>query len=124
MSLLRRAGVTVRAGSRSGEPRFDWTDESTWDAALAVVRRILLVPHDGAVLTRPFVRRAKELGAERVVLLSGRGVDVPGYADAVSPIRRGLDAHLPDGVRRVLGRPPRDFAEFVRDAAASGAWRS
>lgn len=27
-----------------------------------------------------------------------------------------------DGVRRALGREPRDFAEYVRDVAVSGAW--
>jgi hypothetical protein len=27
-----------------------------------------------------------------------------------------------DGVRRVLGRPPRDFAEYVRETAATGVW--
>jgi uncharacterized protein YbjT (DUF2867 family) len=35
----------------------------------------------------------------------------------------GRNAHLTDGVQRALGRKPRDFAEYVRDAAASGAWR-
>ncbi|MDH6711440.1 hypothetical protein P3T27_008198, partial [Kitasatospora sp. MAA19] len=27
-----------------------------------------------------------------------------------------------DGVRRALGREPRDFADFAREAAASGVW--
>ncbi|CAL9622327.1 NAD(P)H azoreductase [Streptomyces sp. enrichment culture] len=35
----------------------------------------------------------------------------------------GRNAHLEDGVRRVLGREPRDFAGFVREAAAAGTWR-
>jgi uncharacterized protein YbjT (DUF2867 family) len=35
----------------------------------------------------------------------------------------GRNARLGDGVARALGRPPRDFAEFCRAAAASGAWR-
>ncbi|GAA3293957.1 NAD(P)H-binding protein [Streptomyces cinereospinus] len=34
----------------------------------------------------------------------------------------GRNAHLSDGVQRVLGRPPRDFAEFAAEAAAAGAW--
>jgi uncharacterized protein YbjT (DUF2867 family) len=34
----------------------------------------------------------------------------------------GRNAHLADGVQRALGREPRDFAEFVRDVAASGIW--
>jgi uncharacterized protein YbjT (DUF2867 family) len=34
----------------------------------------------------------------------------------------GRNAHLGDGVRRALGRDPRDFADYARDAAAGGAW--
>jgi uncharacterized protein YbjT (DUF2867 family) len=34
----------------------------------------------------------------------------------------GRNAHVTDGVRRALGREPRDFADFVRDAAATGVW--
>jgi uncharacterized protein YbjT (DUF2867 family) len=34
----------------------------------------------------------------------------------------GRNERLADGVHRALGRPPRDFADVVRDAAAHGAW--
>jgi uncharacterized protein YbjT (DUF2867 family) len=34
----------------------------------------------------------------------------------------GRNAHLADGVRRALGREPRDFSDYARDAAATGAW--
>ena len=34
----------------------------------------------------------------------------------------GRNAWLTDGVRQVLGREPRDFSEYVRQAAAAGAW--
>jgi len=34
----------------------------------------------------------------------------------------GRNAHLATGVQDALGRPPRDFREFARDAAAAGAW--
>src|ERR671911_524275 len=34
----------------------------------------------------------------------------------------GRNAHLGDGVQRALGRPPRDFADYARDAAAAGVW--
>jgi hypothetical protein len=27
-----------------------------------------------------------------------------------------------DGVQRALGRPPRDFAEYARNTAATGIW--
>jgi uncharacterized protein YbjT (DUF2867 family) len=36
----------------------------------------------------------------------------------------GRNAYLSDGVRRVLGREPRDFAEFAGEAAAAGAWKA
>jgi uncharacterized protein YbjT (DUF2867 family) len=34
----------------------------------------------------------------------------------------GRNAALADGVQRALGREPRDFARYVRDAAAAGVW--
>ena len=34
----------------------------------------------------------------------------------------GRNAYLTDGVQQALGRAPRDFAGFARDAAAAGAW--
>ncbi|MFJ1809341.1 MULTISPECIES: NAD(P)H-binding protein [unclassified Streptomyces] len=36
----------------------------------------------------------------------------------------GRNAHLSDGVRQVLGREPRDFAEFAQESAAAGAWKA
>jgi uncharacterized protein YbjT (DUF2867 family) len=34
----------------------------------------------------------------------------------------GRNAHLADGVRRALGREPRDFGDYAREAAATGVW--
>jgi uncharacterized protein YbjT (DUF2867 family) len=34
----------------------------------------------------------------------------------------GRNAHLTDGVRRALGREPKDFADYARDAAATSVW--
>ena len=36
----------------------------------------------------------------------------------------GHNALLSDGVERALGRKARDFREYARDAALSGAWRT
>ncbi|GAA2244813.1 NAD(P)H-binding protein [Streptomyces amakusaensis] len=44
-------------------------------------------------------------------------------ADVFDGIRAGRNAYLSDGVQRVLKREPRDFAEYARDAAATGVWR-
>ncbi|MEU2510623.1 NAD(P)H-binding protein [Streptomyces syringium] len=270
---LKERGVAVRVASRSSEQRFDWLDESTWGPALEGVGAVYAVPLDGVPVPRSFTGLAASSGARRIVLLSARGVDVPGYygdgekadeekadgegadgvashlqgeravrdsglewtilrpgwfaqnfseglfldsllagelrlpvadgaatfvdledvaavavaaltedghigqvyemsgpravdletavgeiaeatgrriryvpvtidrftaelrqeglsaedaelwAAALNPIRRGLEAKVSDGVRRALGRDPRDFTEFVRDAAAAGAWR-
>jgi uncharacterized protein YbjT (DUF2867 family) len=35
----------------------------------------------------------------------------------------GRNAHTASGVRRALGREPRGFAEYARDAAATGVWK-
>ena len=34
----------------------------------------------------------------------------------------GNDPYLNDGVKRALGREPRDFTDYARDAAATGVW--
>jgi uncharacterized protein YbjT (DUF2867 family) len=39
-----------------------------------------------------------------------------------SEVLDGRNANLADGVQRALGREPRDFADFAREAAAAGVW--
>jgi uncharacterized protein YbjT (DUF2867 family) len=36
----------------------------------------------------------------------------------------GRNASVTDGVTRALGRAPRDFADYVRDTAATGVWNA
>jgi uncharacterized protein YbjT (DUF2867 family) len=36
----------------------------------------------------------------------------------------GRNARLADGVQRALGREPRDFSDYARDAAATGVWNA
>ncbi|MEM8950628.1 MAG: NAD(P)H-binding protein [Pseudomonadota bacterium] len=47
-------------------------------------------------------------------------------ADVFTAIARetldGRNAHVTDGVERALGRAPRDFSDFARSAARTGAW--
>ncbi|MDS1272471.1 NmrA family NAD(P)-binding protein [Lipingzhangella sp. LS1_29] len=43
-------------------------------------------------------------------------------ADLFSEVLDGRNAHLMDGVQQALGRAPKDFAQFAREAAAAGAW--
>ena len=37
-------------------------------------------------------------------------------------IAAGHNAHLSDGVQRALGRPPRDFTDYVAATAPTGVW--
>ncbi|WP_217280382.1 NAD(P)H-binding protein [Kibdelosporangium persicum] len=80
VAQLKQQGREVRIGARS--TGFDWLDESTWDSTVTGAAAVFVVPLDGTTLTGAFVRRAVELGVRRVVLLSGRGVDTPGYGSA------------------------------------------
>ncbi|MDQ3344060.1 MAG: NAD(P)H-binding protein [Actinomycetota bacterium] len=45
------------------------------------------------------------------------------FGDLFAVVRRGLSEHLSDGVQRVLGRAPRDFADWASTTAATGVWR-
>ena len=249
---LSARGLPVRIGSRSGEPRFDWEDRSTWAPVLEGVGSAYVSHHLDAVpgaaeTVGSFADLAVKSGVRRLVLMSGRGeqeadrveqavrdsgadptvlrstwfaqnfsedywqeqvqsnevalpagdtpepfVDVDDLADvavaaltddrhigqvyeltgprlltfeeAVAEIARatgreiryvpisipefaaaaarqgvpgefidllaylfgevldGRNAHLADGVQRALGREPRDFSDYARDAAATGIW--
>ncbi|MGW7097818.1 NAD(P)H-binding protein [Streptomyces sp. NPDC054838] len=44
------------------------------------------------------------------------------FADLFTMILDGRNAHLVHGVEEALGRKPKDFADFAREAAASGVW--
>ncbi|WP_454321063.1 NmrA family NAD(P)-binding protein [Streptomyces phaeoluteigriseus] len=55
------------------------------------------------------------------------GFGVPGeeadfLVELFEELLDGHNAQLTDGVRRVLGREPRDFAGFAKEAATAGTW--
>ncbi|MFE0426504.1 NmrA family NAD(P)-binding protein [Streptomyces sp. NPDC058953] len=76
---LTAAGLTVRAGSRTGDTVFDWTAPATWAPALkgadlAYVNYFPDLAAPGAPeALRAFGRAAADAGVRRLVLLSGRG---------------------------------------------------
>ena len=83
---LTARGLPVRIGSRSGEPRFDWEDRSSWAAALEGVGSAYVAHYwdaiPGAAETLgSFAELAVESGVPRLVLLSGRGEDEAERAD-------------------------------------------
>ncbi len=76
---LQARGIPVRAGSRSGEPRFDWEDRSTWEPVLRGARAAYIAFHPdlavpgAAAVIEALAAEAVATGVRRLVLLSGRG---------------------------------------------------
>jgi uncharacterized protein YbjT (DUF2867 family) len=121
--------VTVRAASRSPVParagiepvRFDWTDESTYDAARRGVDAMYLVAGstpraDHAGYIRTLLDGASEAGVERVVLLSPYGVD---KAPPDNPLRRIELAVESSGVPYTILRP----GAFMQNFSEGLRWR-
>tara|TARA_R110002167_G_scaffold130383_1_gene313821 strand:- start:2475 stop:3305 length:831 start_codon:yes stop_codon:yes gene_type:complete len=76
---LQENNVSVRLGSRSADPSFDWENPSTWSAALEGVSSVYLtfypdlaVPHAPSAI-KQFCYVARHHGVQHIVLLSGRG---------------------------------------------------
>jgi uncharacterized protein YbjT (DUF2867 family) len=84
--------------------------EAASELSRATGRRIdyVQVPHDD------FVEGAHASGAPS---------DVVWMLDYLfATVLDGRNAHLTDGVERALGRRPKRFADYARDAAATGVW--
>ncbi|KUL23045.1 NAD(P)H-binding protein [Streptomyces regalis] len=59
--------------------------------------------------------------------LTGFGVppeEVDLLMEVFEALMDGRNAHVTDDVREVLGRKPRDFDDFAREAAAAGTWKA
>jgi len=77
-SQLRTAGLPVRAASRTGEVRFDWSDPDSWEPAVADAERMyLMAPHEQPV-NPAFVSGAVERGVKHIVLLSSGAIETMG----------------------------------------------
>ena len=116
------------------------------DIADVVVAALTEAGHSGEVyeVTGPRLLTLAEVAAE-ISRASGRSIEyvpvphdafVAGMAESGAPedvvwlldylfstVLDGRNAYLTDGVQRALGRPPKDFADYARDVAASGLWR-
>jgi uncharacterized protein YbjT (DUF2867 family) len=91
-------------------PRLLTFAAATAEIAKAAGREVRYVP----VSVEEYAAAAAEQG------VPGEVIDLLAYL--FSEVLDGRNAHLADGVQRALGREPRDFADFARDAAASGVW--
>ena len=94
-------------------PRLLGWAEAVAEVAAAAGRPIRYVPVSLEEYAALLVEN--QVPADDVKMLTGVFSEIAGVLD-------GRNAYLSDGVQRALGRPPRDFADFVRDAAATGVW--
>jgi uncharacterized protein YbjT (DUF2867 family) len=118
---LQARGLHVRPGSRSGRPRFDWDDRSTWAAALDGVDAVyiayfpdLAVPGASEVVGA-LAEQATAAGARRIVLLSGRGEEEAQRAEQAV-----LAAHPDATVVRANWFFQNFSEEFMRDLVVEG----
>ena len=86
--------------------------EATGEIARATGRDIRYVPVD----LDAYVATMRDLGVpdDEIQLLE--------YL--IGDVLDGRNESMTDGVQRALGRAPRDFADYARDAAATGVWRT
>ncbi|MGW8884649.1 NAD(P)H-binding protein [Streptomyces sp. NPDC055749] len=121
VARLRDQGIETRSASRSGDTRFDWADRATWGPALAGATAAYIVPYDPSPAAAPaLVAEAVASGVRRLVLLSARGVDIPGYFgasyDGSGPHTEAETAVRDSGVEWTILRPgwfAQNFSEGV-----------
>ena len=111
VDMVQAGQITLPVG-KVAEPFIDADDIADVSAELsrACNREIALVPipHDA------FVDEVARSGApkEAVWMLN----------HLFATVLDGRNASLTDGIPRALGRPPKDFAAYAREVAATGAW--
>jgi uncharacterized protein YbjT (DUF2867 family) len=93
-------------------PRLLTFAEAVAEIGRAAGRELRYVPISQA----QFAATAAEQGVPREF------VELLGYL--FGEVLDGRNAHVADGVQRALGRPPRDFSEYARAAAATGVWNA
>ncbi|MEV0319972.1 NAD(P)H-binding protein [Streptomyces sp. NPDC050658] len=114
VTRLRDQGHTVRAASRSGETRFDWTDRATWAPVLEGVTALYFVGPPSAEPVADFIDQAVAAGVRRFVVLSGRGVEV--YGDTFEPSMAEAERVVRDrGVDWTVIRPNNFTQNFDED---------
>ena len=135
-----RYGTLAMPGGDTGEPFLDADDIA--DVAAAALTddrhigelyeltgpRLLTLADAAAELSSAIGREVRYLpvsseayAAELVTHGLPKEEAVP-IAELIAEVLDGRNSHVTDGVQRALGRPPRDFADYARDAAATGVW--
>ncbi|MFF5301232.1 NAD(P)H-binding protein [Streptomyces sp. NPDC013161] len=139
---LRDRGELVFPGGSAREPFVDVRDIA--DVVVAVVTGGERYVGQAVTVSGPrlltFGEAVAEIAAVTGRELSYRAVSARQYGDVLAgfgvpgeeveflvelfeSLLDGRNSYLSEGVQEVLGREPRDFSEFVREAAAAGAWK-
>jgi uncharacterized protein YbjT (DUF2867 family) len=118
--LLRDAGHEVRPASPSAPVRFDWKDETTWDAAIDGAGAMYLLAPDGVPVDPSFVRRATDRGVRRIVLLSSRGIEAMGDERLMAAERLVRDSGAEWTIVRADWMNQNFDEGFFRDAVMGG----
>lgn len=112
---LRAVGKNVRAASRSGHTRFDWTDPSTWDDVVKGVSAVYVIAPEVLGPAHEFVPLALAAGVRRFALLSGRGADNWGDSTCGLDMRSAEQAVRASGAEWSILRPSNFSQNFDED---------
>ncbi len=136
--------VSRRITLPGGERQEPWIDVD--DIAAVVVAALTELGHEAEVyeVTGPRLMSFADIASDLSNAIGSEieYVDVPhadfldGLAEAQVPkdvvwlmdylfatVLDGRNAYVTDGVQRALGRPPKDFADYARDAVRTGSWK-
>jgi hypothetical protein len=91
----------VRAASRGGQARFDWSDPTTWESAVTGTAGMYLMGPRRVSVEPSFVQFAVDRGIRRIVLLSSQSIEAMGDARLLA--RRGHRARLRGGLDHPAG---------------------
>jgi hypothetical protein len=143
VTFLLRGGHRSRPANRAGEIRGPFIDVD--DIADGVLAALTREGHAGQLyeVTGPrlltFADAVAEMGRAAGRTIEYRQIPRDTFVEALvadsvpseyvwlldylfGTVLDGRNEFVADGVRRALGRDPRDFRDFARDPAASGVW--
>ncbi len=143
-AFMRDAVLQGTLALPAGDVREPFVD--TDDIADVVVAALTELGHEGQIyeLTGPRLLHFQDV-AHEISQASGRPLQYHPISDAqfreglqaeglpqemiellsflFTEVMDGRNSSLSDGVQRALGRAPKDFREYARDAALAGAWK-
>ncbi|GAB2447369.1 NAD(P)H-binding protein [Streptosporangium sandarakinum] len=111
VAALTRDGHAGRIHELTGPRLLTFTDAAR-EIAEAAGRDVRYVPVSPQEYTAGLVEQGVPAG--EAAMLAG----------LFARVLDGRNAHLADGVRRVLGREPRDFTDYAHETAATGVWNA